>query len=168
MSKVFYDKPIIEQLFDEFDKDIEDHNQEKLIKLVKILPPEDINKYNKHGQTSLLLASYYGYTTIVKLLLKNEDIIVNIRSQSSSTEPTALIYASKYGNIEIVKLLLNHKDIDINYADNIGYRALLYAICNEHTEIVELLLNHKDINITIAREKGCAKISEVLENYIKN
>jgi len=69
MSKVFYDKPIIDIIFEEFDKEKDNQDEDKLLNLVKRFPPEDINKVNSKGSTVLLCASRDGYTEIVKVLL---------------------------------------------------------------------------------------------------
>jgi len=136
MSKVFYDKPIIDQIFEGFDKDEKDQN--KLIKLVSILPPEDINR-QKNRDTSLILASYFGITEMVKLLLEHKDIAVNIQDSHGWT---ALICATYKRHAEIVKLLLEHKDIDINIQNYNGETALIIATKGEYTEIVKLLENY--------------------------
>jgi len=177
MSKVFYDKPIIEQIFEEFYKGKEDRDLEKLIKLVKRLPPEDVNKYDKYDQTLLILASKYGYTEIVKLLLDYENIDIH-KKDIFGRGRSALLLASRYGHIDIVRLLLGKKDINVNTRYFYG-EALFHASHFEHTEIVKLLLEKEDIDINIinsigqnplmiAREKGYTEIVELLENYQKN
>jgi len=138
MSKVFYDIPIIKQIFDEFNKHMKD--MKKLIKLVKILPSEDVNKCNDNGETPLSLASVCGYGEIVKLLLGKKDIIVNMQNYCGSD--TVLLYTLKQGHTAIAKLLLEHKDIDINIPDYSGRTPLIMAHRRGYTEIVELLENH--------------------------
>jgi len=140
MSKVFYDKPIIEQIFEEFYKDMDSQDEDKLINLVNRLPPEDVNKKNKYGNTVLICATIYNYTEIVKLLSKKEEIDVNIQNMSGDT---ALIQASVRSRIEIVKLLLEKDDIDINIQDYSRYTALRYAC----PEIANLLKNHQKIDL---------------------
>ena len=138
MSKVFYDKPIIDQIFEEFENKGYEPDQDKLIKLISILPPEDINR-QKNRDTALILASYFGITEIVKLLLEHKDIDVDIQDSHGWT---ALICATNERNTEIVKLLLEHKDIDINIQNYNGKTALMIAFRKGHTEIVKLLENH--------------------------
>jgi len=108
MSKVFYDKPIIDQIFEEFSYFLGDHDINKLIKLVEKLPPEDVNKQDNVFCTVLMHASWLGHTKIVKLLLEKEGIDVNMQDNIGRT---ALKYASDYGHNEIVELLKNHKQI---------------------------------------------------------
>jgi len=107
MSKVFYDKPIIEQLFEEFDKDMDSQDVGKLINLVNRLPSKDVNNKNIDGHTLLMLASSRGYTEIVELLLEKEDINIDICSPIYGVP--ALRIADAYKNTEIVKLLKNHQ-----------------------------------------------------------
>ena len=99
MSKVFYDKPIIEQIFEEFEKDDDRQDGDKLLNLVNRLPPEDVNIQDVYGNTVLILASRFNHTEIVKLLLEKEGIDVNIQNKNGYT---ALIEASWEGYIEIV------------------------------------------------------------------
>jgi len=68
MSKVFYDKSIIDQIFEEFKKDGDKHDIEELLNLVNRLPPEDVNIQNNNGWTALTYAYMYGYNGIYKLL----------------------------------------------------------------------------------------------------
>jgi len=136
MSKVFYDKPIIEQIFEEFDNDVDGPCPYKLKILVERLPSEDVNKKNYFSQTLLIFASIGGYTEIVKLLLEKENIDVNIQNFYGGT---ALIYATSEKEIEIVKLLLEQDDIDINIQKSNGKTALSYA----NPEIANLLKNHQ-------------------------
>jgi len=137
MSKVFYDKPVIEQIFEEFEKD---RDKDILLNLVERLPPEDVNVQDDYGNTVLISASWKGYTEIVKLLLEKEDIDANIQRDYRDT---ALIGASWEGHTEIVKLLLEKEGIDINIQDDYGQTALICASINNHIEIVKLLENYQ-------------------------
>jgi len=106
MSKVFYDKPIIEQIFEELKKSWYKHNKEKLLNLVGRLPPEDVNTQDKYGNTALIYASWMGYTEIVKLLLQKEGIDVNIQNYGGST---VLMDAYRHNRTKTVKLLENYQ-----------------------------------------------------------
>jgi len=155
MSKVFYDKPIIDQIFEEFCKSKSKQDQNKLIKLVSILPPEDINNKNTIGNTVLILTSMFGgYVEIAKLLLEHKDIDVNIRNDEGNT---ALLYASIY-HIKIVELLLEREDIDVNVQCNEGNTALHIAVYVNRIDTLKLLLEHKDINVNIRNNDGCTAL----------
>jgi len=107
MTKVFYDKPIIEQIFEEFGKSRDSQDMDKLINLMERLPLEDVNTQDEHGHTLLILASFRGYTEIVKLLLEKGGM--NIDIDSSLYGATALTLANAFGHNEIAKLLKNHQ-----------------------------------------------------------
>jgi len=112
MSKVFYDKPIIDQIFEEFCKSKSKQDQDKLIKLVSILPPEDVNKQDVSGFTVLILASIYCYTEIIKILLGKEGININFKNKFGNT---ALNFLRVSGHTEIIELLENHKSDSFIY-----------------------------------------------------
>jgi len=135
MSKVFYDKPIIEQIFEEFEKD-----EGELLNLVERLPPEDVNVQDNYGDTVLILVSTYGYTGTVKLLLEKDGIDINIHDFFGNI---ALTFASRKNHAEIVKLLLEKGGMDINTRYNSGNTALVYAKKYGHTEIVQLLEDYQ-------------------------
>lgn len=109
---------------------------------------------NLQGQnfTTLMIAAFKGYKDIVKFLLKNKDIDVNLKNKYDCYN--ALMFASFKGHKNIVKLLLKNKDIDVNAKDRLGQTALIWAIKENHQDIVELLLKHKDININLEDNKG--------------
>ena len=133
MLKIFCNKPIIDKIFEEFDKDKINQDKNKLLNLVERLPPEDINNKNSKGQTTLILACWYGYTEIVKLLI-DAQADVNIQKNDGWT---ALMLVSRNSNIdsniETVKLLIDAQT-DINIQSNSGFTALMLASRNSNTE----------------------------------
>jgi ankyrin repeat protein len=64
---------------------------------------ENVNGKNDYGSTSLHVASMYGYTEIVKVLLQNG---ASPNEKNSYYGRTPLHLASRYGYIETVKELL--------------------------------------------------------------
>ena len=102
------------------------------------------NEINK--AVALIIASQLGHIEIVKLLLTNETINVNLRNDFGNT---ALILASWNENIEIIKLLLEHETIDVNLQDKNGNTALVWASENNNIEIVKLLLTHETIKVNL-------------------
>ena len=90
-----------------------------------------------YGSTALRMASDYGYTEIVRLLIENGDLDVNATDYDDDGR-TALHLASIKGHTEIVKMLLE-KGADVNAKDTLDRTALQYASQNGHTEIVKLL-----------------------------
>jgi ankyrin repeat protein len=80
-----------------------------------------------------MLASEYGHTEIVKLLLKyGADIYFRNNS---------LLIASSRGHTEIVKLLL-YNGANVNYIDADGYNSLMKAVLSGDIEIIKLLLDN--------------------------
>ena len=63
-------------------------------------------------------ASYFNYPKIVKELLKDPNIDVNI--QNFNQKNTALILASKVGRIDVIKILLDHHNINWSLKNNDG------------------------------------------------
>jgi len=155
MSKVFYDKPIIDQIFKEFNKIKPE--KKRLLNLVSRLPLEDINKTDIVQETVLMLTIQYEFaftckcTEIVKLLLEKEGIDINIKNKYGDTALTQACYCY---STETVKLLLKHKDIDVNIQDNDGKTALIIATEEEFTGAVKLLLEHKDIDVNVQNIYG--------------
>jgi len=156
MSKVFYDKPIIEQIFEEFDKNMHSQDENKLINLIERLPPEDVNKRNDNICTPLMLASLNGYAVIVKLLLEKDGINIYAKNYC---DKTVLISASCNDNIEIVKLLLEKEDINVNMRDYYGNTALICATLGNEIAIVKLLLEKDNIDINIPNYHGCTALN---------
>ncbi len=125
------------------------------------------NIHDKNGSTALVMASLYGYTEIVKLLLNYEKTIVNPNIQDKNGI-TALIEASRYNHIEIVKLLLNYEKVIVD--QNIrrkqdGSTALTEASRYGYTEMVKLLLNYKKIIVDPNLEKELIHKSLISAHY---
>ena len=62
----------------------------------------DINQTTNEGGTALMIASVYGHTEIVKMLLEKNNIDIN---QTDKKGLTSLMWASQNGHKEIVKML---------------------------------------------------------------
>ena len=79
---------------------------------------------------------------IIKLLLENEKIDINIISLSGAieyVEKTPLIIAVELENIEIIEILLENKNIDIDYHSQFCKTALQIATEKKNDTIVNLL-----------------------------
>ena len=107
-----------------------------------------VNEINLHDdkETALIIASKYNYIEIVKLLLTNETINVNLQN---SKLDTALILASWHGYIEIVKLLLKIESINVNLHDDDRDTALMCASKYNYIEIAKILLENETINVNL-------------------
>ena len=88
--------------------------------------------------TILMLALTHGCDEIFKILIKRNDIQVNLRGKDSQT---ALLMAVSFGKASIVAILLQHPDIRTDLCDKAGDSALVIATREGHTEIINLLLD---------------------------
>ena len=93
----------------------------------------------RQNRSALMLASVKGHVEVVKGLLAQKSIDVNLQSDGKQT---ALLLAASRGHLEIVKLLLQHAQVEINHQDSYGYTALSQAAEHGQVLIVELLMNH--------------------------
>lgn len=122
--------------------------------------------------TLLHLAVMSGYSKMVKLVLEDPRINVNIRN-SRGVAPLHL--AIGVGCPEIVQILLQHPQIDVNidlaYADK--YRPIHLAATTGNAKIFELLIKHPKIKVNvqtavsntalhIAARKGLTQICSLL------
>ncbi len=99
-------------------------------------------KLNSWNNSSLIVATQYGSTEIVKILL-NKGVDVNHKDVEGATP---LIIASKMDNFDLVKLLIS-KGADVNAQDNLGTTALMFAAQNNNIEIAnQLIVEGANIN----------------------
>ena len=120
----------------------------KRFEIVKILSQRqdiDVNALSK-GSTPLVNAVYGGCINIVKHLLKQDKIQVNL---CDDTGQTPLAAACRKGNIELVKLLTQVKDIDVNIL-SMKESPLMIACANSHTRVALLLLmEYENIEVNL-------------------
>ena len=83
---------------------------------------EDVNSRDEKNRTTLILAVGRGHNSIVRLLLKQPHIDVNVKEDQCGM--TALATAADIGNVEIVQLLLTTKCLNVNSTDKYGDFAL--------------------------------------------
>jgi len=91
----------------------------------------DVNSRNSKGDTALILAIENGYTDLVKLLLDQKTIDVNLSNKGRTPLTAAIIK----GNIDILTNLLEK-------GANVEKESLFMAVDLDNTKIVELLLKH--------------------------
>ena len=127
---------------------------------------EDVNCRDKENRTTLFWAVFSGHTSIVRLLLKQPGIDVNVKDNQAGQ--TALAIAALMGNVEIVHLLLAVKSLNVNSTEKNGDTALMVAANHGHTSVVELLLSDKRVNVNQSDKTGrTALITATLNGYTK-
>lgn len=119
----------------------------KKININPILPngailENDGKKWYADGETPLLLASYYGYSEIVTILL---NFGANILAKDNVDGAMAIHIASARGWTKTVLAILesysakNTKDI-VNTVDNTGTTPLMWAAMNNRVSVMNLIL----------------------------
>lgn len=138
----------------------------------------DINAGDKlTGHTALIWAADKGHADIVRLLLAQPGIDVNV---AGKTGVTALMLAAKKGDLDIVRQLLAHKNINVNHTSMHGATAMINAAGLGHKDIVLELLTVEDIKLdatytdkkhtplTIAKQNGHPEVLKILEEFAAN
>ena len=109
----------------------------------------NINGWYLGGATPLILASYLGYTNIVKTLLDNN---ADIKAKDDIDGSMAIHIASANGNDEIIEMLLSKDETIVNETDNKGNAPLHWAAMKDKPETIKLLaekgadLESKDVD----------------------
>ena len=150
----------------------------KLSIWLSFLKAKEVNQANTDRWTPLYIASRYGHTEVVRLLLTKDGIKVN---KADDIRQTPLYMASEHGHTDIVRLLIDSSALvnqanmatdtplhtavrfgctdivrlligysaDVNKADAFGHTPLITASRNGKTEIIQLLINaHADVDKT--------------------
>uniref|UniRef100_A0A1X7TN60 Uncharacterized protein n=1 Tax=Amphimedon queenslandica TaxID=400682 RepID=A0A1X7TN60_AMPQE len=117
------------------------------------------NQLSAELRTPLHIACMKQHKEIVKLLLKKEDVNVNVTDKDNNT---ALQIACTQQHKDIVELLLKHNRVDVNVTDKKSNTPLISACIKGHTEIVKLLLKH-GANVTKCDEKGLNALDIAVE-----
>ncbi|WP_297276777.1 ankyrin repeat domain-containing protein [uncultured Brachyspira sp.] len=112
---------------------------------------EGDNVWYADGQTPLLLASYYGYSDIVTMLLNYG---ADILAKDDIDEAMAIHIAAARGYASVVSAILDSnsaknsgRDI-VNIGDNTGTTPLMWAAMNNQVSIIALLMKYQlDINL---------------------
>lgn len=138
-------------------------------KIIKLITTKDINNKNKINKkifdpfinelfiykktqySFLMVACIYKRENIIKLLLENKNININLQNNNGTT---ALMYAcQKNLNLDIIKLLLD-KNANLNLQTKKGNSALTIAIKSNNIEIVSLLASNHNINLDLKDREG--------------
>lgn len=135
-------------------------NKKLFVISILIKSVTDINSQDKKGRSALMMATKCGYTEIVKQLLEQKDLRVNLRNFRGNS---ALLLAAWNNYLEVVKLLLTNTfvpNINVNLQNIHGDTALIFASRWGYTGIVKLLLGRKDLNINLKDNSGYTALIE--------
>ena len=140
----------------------------------ELLSIVDVNATDEGQRTMLMLASFGGHSTTVRLLCENK---AN-PNLTDTNRRTALMYAASGPNAHTVEILLAH-GAEVNMADgDEGYTALMFAAAEGHSDIVQMLLDNgadpdlRDIDgesaLKFATDKNHHEVIAVLQGAAKN
>lgn len=119
-------------------------------KIEKLLerPEIEVNEVNKNGMTPLMLAVSLKSADVVKKLLADSRVNINMRGQAGNT---ALHFASRYGWDEGVKLLLG-SGADATICNNDGHNSYRVGINNCSPEVSEMV--HEKFPEVLPRDRS--------------
>ena len=105
---------------------------------------EDVNDKDNFDHTALMLAIWKKHNSIVKLLLDQPAVDVNVKDIVGQT---VLHWAAEYNNAEGARMLLLHKDF--NSANNGGSTALMIAVKYGKEEVLRELVCHQCVSLDV-------------------
>ncbi|KAI9148347.1 Non-reducing end alpha-L-arabinofuranosidase BoGH43A [Paramyrothecium foliicola] len=112
------------------------------------------------SKTLLLSAAQKGHDTVVKLLLENSNVDVNVRTVYGDT---SLGLAAKEGHNTVIRLLLSRRNIDVNAVDGFNRTPLLWAAANGHYIAMELLVGTGRVDVNLKDTLGRTALSWAAE-----
>ena len=113
---------------------------------------EDVNSKSSSGYTALMGAVWNKHNSIVKLLLDQPAVDVNVKDKWGQT---ALHDAASANNAEGARMLLLHKDFNsANVTDNWGSTALMCAVKNRKEEVLRELVKHQCVSLDVGEVGG--------------
>lgn len=113
----------------------------------------EVNCHNKHNMSALYYACHGQNDEMVKFLLAEDDIDVNLRSKKNPSW-TPLMTVCNNGSLHIALLLMDHPDILINETNEKGWTAFMYACFKGHSEIVKRMCWRHDVDILRKNKDG--------------
>ena len=128
----------------------------------KVVSESDLPYQDECGNSPLMLASLFGNTEVVRLLLSRRPDVnfKNINGQ------TALMLACEYGYESIVLMLLDYgAKVESESNDN-KYTALTYAASGGHKRVIEILFSHgAKVNDKASEVATDPSVQKLLENH---
>ena len=110
------------------------------------------NVTNNNGSTALTIAIRYKHNSIVKLLLDQRAVDVNVKDNHGGT---ALYWAAGVNNAVGARMLLLLNDFNsANVTDNFGFTALMIAVKNRKEEVLRELVKHQCVSLDVGGLEG--------------
>ena len=114
---------------------------------------EDVNDKTFHGNTGLMCALMKKHNSIMKLLLEQPLLDLNLTADDGRT---ALHFAALFDNVEGARMLLadprlnthNHKDKDI------GWTPVMAAMCRNKANTLRELVAHPSVDLDTTDYQG--------------
>ena len=108
---------------------------------------KDVNSKNSFGDTALMRAVWSNHNSIVKLLLDQPAVDVNVKDICGGT---ALHYAAEFNNAEGARMLLLHKDFNsANVTSKNGQTAMMVAVLLRNEEVLHELVEHQCVSLDV-------------------
>ena len=109
----------------------------------------DISKTRDDGADALYIASRYGHTEIIELIIENckEEKFREMVNRPTFRGRTALLTAAHHGHIQVCKQLFKN-GANLNHQDDHKFTALIYASNKGHLDVVKWLVeNGADVHL---------------------
>lgn len=129
------------------------------------LETSDVNTCDENGWTALHIASRSGHAELVRLLLSQAAIDVNIKNKWKSTP---LMMAAGSGHLEVVEILLKHARTQVDLrAEYYARTALIEAALNGHLNVVKALVEHgADVNAADKTGRNSALVEAIKHGHV--
>ena len=111
-----------------------DNNKEEIVRLLQ--NGADVNEQNSNGYTALWCACWKNHSVIIEILLKHNNINVNLQEDGNGWGPFHA--ACTNNSYESTLIMIQDARVDVNMTDHSGRSPLMRA---GNTKLVQLLLS---------------------------
>ena len=142
LFSLYINKPAVTELLLKYKPDLDIYDLSALggagqISALLATDPKSVHEYSGDGFTALHVASYFGHSHVVRLLLDNDADVDKVAMNGSDLTALQGAVASVHG--DVVKVLLDYNP-DINVRMLGGFTPLMSAAAMGAKEIMSLLL----------------------------